>query len=187
MKKSFLIFGLVFVLTFLADRQKAVLASPPPPAPKCNVNGVIRGVEFEKAYEAPCLKTNNCPTDFSPTLPERYRLSVYITGTSYIEGETSFNTCESIYPLNSTKEIIINNDVVKSPKDLQVNKGIGGVVTSFFYNRFDSYYMANDVTTPPIDVSHETVLDKIKAVLAGWKNSIINWLFGVRTSEPFVK
>ena len=45
----------LLVLGFWAGGITKVFASPPAPAPKCNIEGVIKDARFEKAYESECL------------------------------------------------------------------------------------------------------------------------------------
>lgn len=57
MRKIFVykIFFFLLVLGFWAGGITKVFASPPAPAPKCNIEGVIKDARFEKAYESECL------------------------------------------------------------------------------------------------------------------------------------
>lgn len=132
-------FGFIASLVFLKFLERTVLASPPAPAPKCNIEGAIEDVRFEKAYELPCVKTNNCPTDTQLSYPNRYYLSVNIHEVSFKDGDTRFQTCSSLYPLNSLQEIFINEDKVITGNSFEKGQQIEGVVSSFWGHSFDSY------------------------------------------------
>lgn len=144
--KIFFVF--LFVLGFWASGITKVFASPPAPAPKCFVKGVIQKVRFEKAYELPCVKTKSCPTDTQLSYPNRYYLSVNIHEVSFRDGDTRFQTCASLFPLNSLQEIFINEDKVIAGDSFKRDQQIEGVVSSFWGYSFDSYQITS-VTPKP--------------------------------------
>lgn len=149
-KISVCIIFFVFLLGlgFLASGITRVFASPPAPAPKCFVKGVIQKVRFEKAYELPCVKTKSCPTDIQLSYPNRYYLSVNIHEVSFKGGDTRFQTCASLYPQNSLQEIFINEDKVIAGDSFKKDHQIEGVVSSFWGYSFDSYQITSAMPKP---------------------------------------
>jgi hypothetical protein len=140
-KKTAIILFLGFLVSegFVFFSNNRVFASPPAPAPKCYVKGVIQNVRFEKAYELPCVKTRSCPTDTQLSYPNRYYVSVNIHEVSFKDGDTRFQTCASLYPLNTLQEIFINEDKVIAGDSFKKSQQIEGVVSSFWGYSFDSY------------------------------------------------
>lgn len=123
-----------------------VFASPPAPAPKCYVSGVIQNVRFEGEHEAPCVKMNSCPTDTQLSYPDTYYLSIKIQSVSSFKGDTRFRSCDSLYQVGSTQDIFITQDKVKPGDVLSEGQTISGTTISFWGNSFDSYTISEPST-----------------------------------------
>jgi len=133
---------LLFVLVILTSMP--VFASPPAPTSACSITGIIKSVEFKDAYDEPCLKEPyGCPTDMELQHPARYFLDVSINSVTHVSGDTSFNTCQNMYPVGSVQKIFINKDKVKSGDTFMANQKIDGIVRSFWGESFDSYTLLN--------------------------------------------
>ena len=134
---------LLFVLVILTSMP--VFASPPAPTPACSITGIIKSVEFKDAYDEPCLKEpyDGCPTDMELQHPARYFLDVSINSVTHVSGDTSFNTCQNMYPVGGVQKIFINKDKVKSGDTFMANQKIDGIVRSFWGESFDSYTLLN--------------------------------------------
>ncbi len=143
-----LIFIFLFVLGLFGREDTKIFASPPAPAPKCYVEGVIKDVRFEKAYESECLKTNSCPTDTRTKFPDLYYLTIQIDKVSYKDGNTNFQTCDSLFPINSIKEFNIVASSLKEGDIFRNDQKIEGIVSSFWGHSFDSYQITS-VTPKP--------------------------------------
>ncbi|MEK7482143.1 MAG: peptidoglycan-binding domain-containing protein [Patescibacteria group bacterium] len=134
------IFVFSFVVAIFSVADTFVFASPPVPTPVCSISGVIKSVEFKDAYDEACLKEPyGCPTDMELHHPARYFFDVSINSVSHVSGDTSFNTCQNMYPVGKISKIFINKDKVKSGDTFSVNQKIDGVVRSFWGASFDSY------------------------------------------------
>lgn len=170
-----------------------VIASPPAPAPKCYVKGLIENVRFEKAYENPCVKNDSCPTDVQLSYPDTYYLSVKIQNVSFKEGDTRFQTCESLYSPETSQEIFIIRDRIKSGDLFNKGQVIEGTVSSFWGKSFDSYNILSGqdsnqkptlpetwpiTTKPPLNI-----FDRIKIAFGGIFEKIYNFLTGVKTTQ----
>lgn len=132
-------FGFIASWFFLKFPERTIFASLPAPAPKCYIKGLIQGVRFEKAYENSCVKTNSCPTDMQLSYPDTYYLSVKIQNVSFKEGDTRFQNCDSLYPLESIQEIFVVKDKVKMSDSFSNGQIIDGLASSFWGKSFDSY------------------------------------------------
>ena len=208
-------FVYLFVLGFWDSGITKVFASPPAPAPKCYVKGVIQSVRFEKAYELPCVKISSCPTDTQLSYPNRYYLSVNIQGVSFKDGDTRFQTCSSLYPLNSLQEIFIDEDkVIAIGGSFKKGHQIEGVVSSFWGYSFDSYQITSITPKPctqdanpcnPISCSYDpekclslpqttpiggppqSIFEKIKLFFDGMLDTVFNFINGVKPAETKTK
>lgn len=191
---DFIFFGYIASLVFLKFPERTVFASPPAPAPKCSVAGLIENVRFEKAYEEPCVKTKSCPTDMQLSYPDTYYLSVKIQSVSLKEGDTRFRSCENLYQIGSTQEIFIIKDKVRSGDSFNRGQQIEGGVSSFWGNSFDSYQITSvtpiDISlpeTPPIGQKPPSVFEKMKSFISAILSLISNFLNGVKTAETKTK
>ncbi len=145
-----------FVIAFVAIIFGAipVFASPPAPAPVCQISGVIKSVEFKDAYGEACIKElYGCPTDMELNHPARYFFDVSINSVSHVSGNTSFNTCQNMYSVGKVQKIFINKDKVKSGDTFSVNQKIDGIVRYSWDVSFDSYisfdsYTLGTITQP---------------------------------------
>lgn len=164
---------------FFRFPNKPVFASPPAPTPKCYIKGIIQDVRFEKAYENPCVKNNSCPTDVQLSYPDTYYLSVKIQNISFKEGETRFQTCDSLYPHDSTQEIFVIKDRVKMGDSFSNNQSIEGTVSSFWGKSFDSYNISASLINNPekssIGQLSPSVFDNIKLIFS----RILNLISGI--------
>jgi len=148
MKRQVKYLILFFVITLIGG-AKPVFASPPLPAPVCQINGVIKSVTYKDAYENPCQKEpNGCPTDTELNHPPRYYLDIYIRSVSYVSGESNFITCENMYPVGSVRNIYIDADKIKIGDKFFVNQKIKGIVRSFWGSSFDSYVLKTKTIKP---------------------------------------
>jgi len=205
MRKISLVKKTVFVLFFILwssvnFSNTKVFASPPAPAPKCNVEGVIKDVRFEKAYESECLKTDSCPTDGQTKFPDLYYLTIKIDKVSYKDGNTNFRSCDSLFPINSIKEFNIVASSLKVGDIFKHDQKIKGIVSSFWGHSLDSYQITS--VTPrictqdinpcnPTSCSYDlekcsslpSIFDKVKSFFYGILNTILNFINGVKTAE----
>lgn len=118
-----------------------VFASPPAPAPRCYIEGVIQEITHKNAF---VNNSTGGPTDRANNVPERYELKVLINKRSYVDGEKSFQTCDSLYPLRSSIEIAINKDMIANDNFPSVDQKITGTVSSFWWPSFDDYVVTSD-------------------------------------------
>lgn len=210
--KIFFIF--LFALGFWASGITKVFASPPAPAPNCNVEGLIKDVRYEKAYESECLKMNSCPTDTRTKFPDLYYLTIKIENVSYKDGDTNFQTCDGLFPINSIKEFNITASSLREGDILKNGQKIKGVVSSFWGHSFDSYQITSvtakpctqDVNpcnptscsynlekcsglpqTPPIGGPSPSIFDKVKSFFDGILNTVLNFINGVKSVETKTK
>lgn len=175
---------------FTKSSNISVFASPPAPAPKCYVSGVIQDVRFEKAHDNPCVKSNSCPTDVQLSYPDTYYLSVKIQSVSLKDGDTRFQTCDSLYQTGSTREIFITKDKVKPGDVFGKGQVITGTAVSFWGNSFETYSIGDEKTlpeTPPIGQKPPSVFEKMKLFISGVLNLISNFLYGVKTTGSTTK
>lgn len=156
-----------------------VFASPPAPAPKCSVMGLIENVRFEKAYENPCVKTKSCPTDVQLSFPDTYYLSIKIQSFSLEEGDTRFRSCDSLYKIGSTQEIFIIKDKVRPVDSFSKGQTIAGTAVSFWGSSFETYI----ILTPPRVRPSPSIFVKVKLFFAGILNPVLNFINGVKTVE----
>ncbi|MEI7578669.1 MAG: hypothetical protein WCJ58_01360 [bacterium] len=139
MNKKRISFSIIIIASFLLINT-SVSASPPPPAPKCNISGIIQSVEFIDAYQDECLKIENgCPTDSETNHPARYYLEIKADSVNYVSGDTSFYTCEKMLPLDNPKIVSIIKDSVKVGDIFTVGQKITGEVTFLGTIHFNSY------------------------------------------------
>jgi hypothetical protein len=135
-----------------------IFASPPAPAPRCYIEGVIQEVIH---MDASSDSTTGGLTDRATDIPERYVLKVNINKTSYVDGEKSFQSCDSLYPLGATKEIVINKDKIINNTIPIVKQKIIGTVSSFWWPSFDNY----TVTSASKIANTTSFFEKIKAFI----------------------
>jgi hypothetical protein len=115
-------FSIIFALAILFAAH-SVEATAPAPAPRCSVKGVIQAVEFQPAYSLGCTALGQtCPTDTPTSFPARYSLTVKIESSAYVSGDTSVNTCASLYPIDTAQTLFINNNSIIT-RTLQFNVG----------------------------------------------------------------
>ena len=135
-KQKLIFVSTILLFSIFQVRVSKTFASPPAPAPRCYVEGIIQKVTHKDAL-------NNInpqgPTDMTTYIPERYELKILINKTSYIDGEKSFQSCDSLYPKGTTKEIVINKDKITDNTIPAVKQKITGTVRSFWWASFDSY------------------------------------------------
>lgn len=105
---------------------------PPPPTPNCYIKGTIQEVEFIEAHDHPCLQNPPCPTDVELHSPDRYYLTISIQEVSHRSGDTSYYTCEDMYPLNSEKKIFLDKENVNEGDSFEKNQEIEGEVEGLF-------------------------------------------------------
>lgn len=149
MKKLLIVFLVTISLLSL------VLASPPAPAPKCLIKGIIQSVEFKEAYNESCFNNCDrpgyaacCPTDMEYEHPDRYFLNVTIKEVSYIEGTTEFSTCEKLFPVNENKIIFINKANVKQGDQFISNQQIEGQTPPYWgVGYLESYTLEEPTNT----------------------------------------
>lgn len=145
-----------FVIAFFAIIFGAipVFASPPAPAPACQISGVIKSVEFKDAYDEACIKEPyGCPTDMELNHPARYFFDVSINSVSHVSGDTSFITCQNMYSVGKVQKIFINKDKVKSGDTFSVNQKIDGIARSFWGVSFDSYTLGTITQPQPVKLT----------------------------------
>jgi len=158
-KKQKLIFvSIIFLFSIFQIKVGKVFASPPAPAPRCYIEGTIQEVTH---MDASSDNTNGGPTDRATDIPERYILKVIINKTSYIDGEKSFQSCDSLYPLGTTKEIVINIDKIITNNIPAAKQKITGTVRSFWWPSFDDYAVTSDSKVP----NTLSFFEKIKAFI----------------------
>lgn len=143
MIKFYLFLIITFVLVFIYDPENTY-ASPPPPAPKCKIEGTIKKIRHELSYENPCVRQNSCPTDMEVKRPERFYLSVDIKKVALLGGSTQFYTCEGLFPLNSVKEIFINKDKVINNDVFEKGQSISGVTSGFGSSQLETYNLSRE-------------------------------------------
>ena len=136
MHKKLLFVSIILSLIIFQSKTDRVFASPPAPAPRCYVEGIIQEVIH---LDAQNNSGSGGPTDMATGVSERYSLKVLINRTSYIDGEKSFQSCDSLYPLGTTKEIVINKDKIIDNTIPMVKQKITGTVRSFLWPSFDDY------------------------------------------------
>lgn len=175
-------------LGFWASGISKVFASAPAPAPKCNVEGLIKDVRYEKAYESECLKTNSCPTDTQTKFPDLYYLTIKIEKVSYKDGDTNFQTCDGLFPINSIKEFNITASSLREGDILKNDQKIKGVVSSFWGHSFDSYQISSTTPlTPQIGGPSPSIFDKAKSFFDRILNTVLNFINGVKSVETTTK
>jgi hypothetical protein len=166
--KTALIVSMIFFGTATA------FAVPPAPTPICNVEGIIKSVEFKDAYDEPCLtQPYGCQTDLELTHPARYFIDINIDSTSYVSGNTDFDTCENMYPIGGTRTIFIDADKVKPNDTFVAGQKIKGVVKSFWGSSWDSYRLGDetDSTTFIIILTLLVLMGIIYKVISSHKKS----------------
>lgn len=145
-----------FVIAFVVIIFDAIpaFASPPIPTPVCQINGVIKSVEFKAAYYEACFKElYGCPTDTEFYHPARYFFDVSINSVSHVSGDTSFATCQNMYSVGKVQKIFINKDKVKSGDIFSLNQKISGIVRSFWGASFDSYTLGTITQSQPVKLT----------------------------------
>ncbi len=158
-KKQKLIFALIiFLCSIFQIKVDKVFASPPAPAPRCYIEGIIQEVTH---MEASSDNTTGGPTDRANDISERYVLKIIIDKISYVDGEKSFQSCDSLYPLGTTKEIVINKDKIINGTIPTVKQKITGTVSSFWWPSFDDYSVTSDNKVP----NTISFFEKIKAFI----------------------
>ena len=70
-------------------------------------------------------------------------LKIIVDKTSYVDGEEKFLSCDTLYPLGVTKEIVINNDKIINNTIPKVTQKIVGNVRWFGWPAFDDYSIAS--------------------------------------------
>lgn len=116
-----------------------IFASAPAPSPKCDVVGVIENVRFEAAYNNPCIRLNNCPTDVQTVFPDRYYLTVKVQSVAYREGDVTIVACNDLYQVGQSQEFLINKSAVNENDVFGVGQTISGTAISFGDKLFETY------------------------------------------------
>jgi len=94
LKVNIIYISLFFILFFYLSEN--IDASPPAPAPRCHIEGIIQEVTYKESW----TDTNTSgPTDRLTSQPERYELKITINEASYVDGSKSYQSCTSLYPL----------------------------------------------------------------------------------------
>lgn len=126
---------------------------------KCNVSGMIKAVNFEEAYEDPCVKDNDCPVGaFTPKRSARYIFSIYTDTIKCTPGEVDNpSTYESQFKLNDENSIILNLIDVKEGDQFQPGDKIRGTVEfKSLSNTFTSYELEEpDAKMINIDIDNQ--------------------------------
>lgn len=165
-----------------------VFASPPAPAPKCYVSGVIQNVRFEGEHEAPCAKTNSCPTDTQLSYPDTYYLSIKIQNVSLEGGDTRFTNCNSLYQVGSIQDIFVIQDKIKPGDVFSKGQMISGNVISFWGNSFETYSINPQLPeTPPIGGPLQSIVEKMKLFFSSIVDTLRNFSRGVKSVETTVR
>lgn len=153
MRKIFFIFSILALIIFFTN---FIFASPPAPAPKCYIKGVIQSIEFKNAYNESCLTNCDatrlngscCPTDMELYHPDRYILNITIKEVSYIEGTTEFSTCEKLFPVGEEKVILINKADLNEGDIFQINQKIEGQTPPYWgANYLESYTLKEPINS----------------------------------------
>ncbi len=136
---------------------------------KCNVQGTIKSVSFEKSYEDPCVKDNSCPVGaFTPEKPARYILGVNIATLSCTPGEgDNQNTYESQFKLNTENSIILNSASIKNGDQLKQGGKINGTVE---YIANEHTFTAYELEKMPVKPKEKNLIDENeKTIIANGK------------------
>lgn len=152
-QKNFILWLLIFSALALSPKTLAtkISPSPPAPAPRCFVKGIVQNVKFQDAYTHPCAQTNSCPTDFPVFTPSQYILKVLVLETSYQSGDTRFRDCSDLFPTGDPTEISILKEKLRfGDRFLLKGQKIEGIVTSFWGRTFESYTLENKPLVAPI-------------------------------------
>lgn len=136
MHKKLLFVSIILSLIIFRSKTDRVFASPPAPAPRCYIEGIIQEVTH---LDAQNNSGSGGPTDMATDVPERYVLKVNINKTSYVDGEKSFQSCDSLYQVGTVKEIVINRDKIINNTVPAAKQKITGTVRSFWWPSFDDY------------------------------------------------
>ena len=129
----------LITLSFCLNIDK-VLASPPAPSPRCYIEGTIQEVTH---LDASNESRSGGPTDMANDAPDRYSLRILINKTTYVDGETSFQSCDSLYKVGAVHEIIIIKDKIVNNSIPVAKQKIIGTVHSFWWPSFDSYVLTS--------------------------------------------
>ena len=157
--------SIIFALSFILLIVSPVFASRVEfdSLGKCNIAGIIKAVNFEEAYEDPCVKDNSCPIGaFTPERSARYILSVYIDTLNCIPGEVDNPaTYESQFKLNEENSITLNLIDVKDEDQFQQGDKISGTVGFItLAHTFRSYELekpSEKIVTDDIDNQKNTI------------------------------
>ena len=173
--------GMVLICILFAFSLNLVLAAMPPPEPSCYIEGTISSVEFQEAWENDCLTSEyGCPTDVDLSTPDRYKLTIKIDSASYVSGDDSFSSCEDVYPLDSYKVIILNDEDVLEGDSFESNQKISGQASSVYLPTFDYYEVQEGIIDEIIDGGDEiTGPTNFKLLSFWWAYLIVGIIVGV--------
>lgn len=135
------------------------------PMPVCQIDGIIKSIEFKEAYDNPCLSDPlGCPSDTELHYPSKYFLKINIGSSVYVSGNIDISTCQDLYPSGFLKEIFINQDKVNSGDALSINQQISGVVKFARGPYFDSYSVKMKETASELQQLIQTLQTQIQTL-----------------------
>lgn len=131
----------IFILLLLGIFLRAayrVEASPPAPAPRCRIEGLIQ----ESVYKQSEPDKPGGPTDAAESLPERYALKVKILKSQYEDGDQSLQTCAQLYKAQTVRDMVITSDKITVGQTPRRGQKITGIVRTFWWPSFDTFELS---------------------------------------------
>ena len=114
----------------------------------CNIEGTIKSIAFEEAFEDPCVKDNSCPVGaFVPERSATYYLTIEINSLSCVPGEEN-NTFsyEAQFQLDAENIISIAKNKVQKGDVFEPGDNISGTVQYIaLQHAFTSYELFEKV------------------------------------------
>ena len=124
----------------------------------CNIEGIIKAIEFKEAYEDPCVKNHSCPVGaYIPERPATYYLTIKLESISCIPaGEEEPLSYRAQFRLGAENIIAVDKNVVKEGDVFESGDKISGTVKYItLQHLFASYEL---VKTPKDNVINDNIV-----------------------------
>lgn len=147
--KKILYSFIIFLALFVFVNKGFVLASRTDfsTSQKCDIEGVIKSVEYKEAFRDPCLEEGVCPVGaYNPETPAKYNLSVLVESVSCtpFDGMSAPKSYEEHFPIGEEQIIFVEEKDVLEDDSFVLGQKILGKVEWFFGNKFISYKLKED-------------------------------------------
>ena len=132
----------------------------------CNINGIIKSVEYREAYEDPCVKDNSCPVGaYIPARPATYYLGIEIESLSCDpdDGKDAVLSYMAQFKLGAENNIAIYKNEVKNGDIFNPGDKISGAVK---FITLQHTFVAYELEKSPKNISADNSVDK--------RNDIVN-------------